>query len=277
MKECGGLGKGNLSTLKDVFLIDDNLNVQYVANNGKEYGDTVNNKILEDETKIRFANKAFSEYVSKISGITEEEMKFKWMKNQTTLIIADSSIDSLEDLVFFPNLTSLPLGEYGPGIPQITTLDGIENCTKLTTLTIIRGPDKDYTALANCPNFKNFDKRYGSDYNNIIDGLKLCKNLKNCLIRDLVIGDNIDRISELGDLEVLDLSSTGINKIMGLENKPSLKQIVLANNKITKIERLENLSNLKQLYLNNNQITDITPLSANTALTNLDLRRKYRN
>ena len=28
-------------------------------------------------------------------------MKFKWMKNQTSLTIADSSVDSLEDLVFF--------------------------------------------------------------------------------------------------------------------------------------------------------------------------------
>ena len=70
-----GLGKGNIVELKDVFLVDDNLNVKYIATDGKEYGDTINNKILEDETEIRFASKAFSEYVSKISGVTEEEMK----------------------------------------------------------------------------------------------------------------------------------------------------------------------------------------------------------
>ena len=124
-----GLGKGNIVELKDVFLIDDNLNVKYIANNGKEYGDNINNKILEDETEIRFASKSFSEYVSKISGVTEEEMKFKWMKEQTSLTIADSSVDSLQDLVFFPNLTSLTLGEYGNNIPPITTMDGVENCT----------------------------------------------------------------------------------------------------------------------------------------------------
>lgn len=59
------------------FLIDDNLNVRYIAKDGKEYGDNIENKILEDETKIRFSNKAFSEYVSKISGVTENEAKFK--------------------------------------------------------------------------------------------------------------------------------------------------------------------------------------------------------
>ena len=102
-----GLGKGNLSSLKDVFLIDDNLNIKYIASNGKEYGDSLNNKVLEDETEIRFSSKAFSEYISRISGVTEDEMKFKWMKNRTELVIADSTVDSLQDLVFFPNLTSL--------------------------------------------------------------------------------------------------------------------------------------------------------------------------
>ena len=73
-----GLGKGNVASLKDVFLIDDNLNVKYIASNGKEYGASLENKVLEDETEIRFASKAFSEYVSKISGVKEDEMKFKW-------------------------------------------------------------------------------------------------------------------------------------------------------------------------------------------------------
>ena len=82
-----GLGKGNLASLRDVFLIDDDLNLKYIAKNGKEYGDELEEKILKDETKIRFASKTFSEYVSKISGATEEEMKFEWMKNQTTLTI----------------------------------------------------------------------------------------------------------------------------------------------------------------------------------------------
>ena len=49
-----GLGKGNLQSLKDIFLIDDNLNIKYIASNGKEYGDKIKEKILEDEKEIRF-------------------------------------------------------------------------------------------------------------------------------------------------------------------------------------------------------------------------------
>ena len=155
-----GLGKGNLQSLKDIFLIDDNLNIKYIASNGKEYGDEINKKVLEDETEIRFSSKAFSEYISKKSGVPEDEMKFKWMKNQTSLTIADKTVDSLEDLVFFPNLISLTLGEYGSNIPPIISMNGIENCTKLSNLDIIYGPDKDYKALSKLKNLKNFIK-YG--------------------------------------------------------------------------------------------------------------------
>ena len=35
-----------------------------------------------------------------MSGITEENMKFKWMKNQTSLTIKDSSVTDLRDLVY---------------------------------------------------------------------------------------------------------------------------------------------------------------------------------
>ncbi len=151
-----GLGKGTPATLRDVFLIDDEFHVKYIDKNGKEYGDDIGEKILEDETEIRFASQAFSDYVSRISGVTETEMKFKWMKNQTSLTIADSSIDSLEDLVFFPNLTSLTLGNYSGNCTQLTTLDGVENCMKLTSIGIIAGPDKDYTAITSLTNLRKF-------------------------------------------------------------------------------------------------------------------------
>ena len=266
-----GLGKGNIVELKDVFLVDDNLNVKYIATDGKEYGDTINNKILEDETEIRFASKTFSEYVSKISGATEEEMKFKWMKNQTSLTIADTSVDSLQDLVFFPNLETLTLGEYGDNIPPITTMDGVENCTKLTRLTIIYGPDKDYSAISKLNNLEVFNRFAGNDYNRIIDALKHCKNLQDLAITNQAIAD-MSRIMELTNLKKLNLSLNNISKIKGLENMSDLEELNLKNNKITKIEGLESLKNLKILNLGNNQIIDITPLSANTKLMTLNLK-----
>ena len=73
--EMQGLGKGNAASLRDVFLIDDDLNLKYIASNGKEYGDELNNKILDDETEIRFSSPAFSAYVSNKAGVSEDEMK----------------------------------------------------------------------------------------------------------------------------------------------------------------------------------------------------------
>lgn len=268
-----GLGKGNLANLKDVFLIDDDLNIKYISSQGKEYGDNINNKILKDETKIRFANKAFSEYVSKISGATEEEMKFEWMKNQTSLIIADTSVDSLEDLVFFPNLTSLTLGEYGSNIPPITSLDGIENCTKLTSITIIHGTIKDYSALKYLNNLIYFNRRYGqeNEFDNIINCLKSSENLQTVRLSDMNIS-SMKRISELSNkLETIELSTNNISKIEGLENKINLNSLNLSNNKISEIEGLEDKKKLNSLNLSNNNIVDITTLSNNSALMSLNL------
>lgn len=271
VKGMQGLGKGNVANLRDVFLIDDKLNVKYISSNGKEYGDKIEEKILEDETKIRFSNKAFSEYVSKISGATEEEMKFEWMKNQTSLTITDPAVDSLEDLVFFPNLESLTLGEYGNNIPQITTMDGVENCTKLKSLTVLYGSDKDYSAVGNLDNLATFNRFAGNDYKNIIDALKYCKSIQNVSIRNQKISD-MSKVAELGNLRTLIFRNNDISKIEGLENMNNLEYLDLSDNEIIKIESLENLVNLKELYLRNNQISDITPLSKNTSLTTLDLK-----
>ena len=268
-----GLGEGTKSTLKDVFLIDDNFNVKYIDKTGKEYGDNIQEKILEDETEIRFASKAFSEYVSKISGVTEAEMKFKWMKNQTTLTIKDTEITSLEDLVFFPNLIELILGEYeGKLIPQITTLEGIENCQKLNTLYIINVSNIDYSALKSLPTLKTFYRFSGSDFDNIIESLKNCATVERFTLRAQNITD-MSKVAELKNLKLLDIFDCKISKIQGLDNQYNLTQLNLSNNEITKVEGLQNLSNLRILNLSNNKIMDITPISLNSSLTQLYLTR----
>ena len=268
-----GLGKGNLQNLKDVFLIDDKLNIKYIASNGKEYGDQINEKILEDETEVRFSSKAFSEYVSKISGIKEDEMKFKWMKNQTNLIISDPEVDSLQDLVFFPNLTNLQIGkDFSNEIaPNITSLDGIENCTKLKSIMIVQGKSKDYTAIRYLENLNSFYKFGKDDYENIIENLKFCKNLKELTLRATGIND-IDLITELKNLTTLNLNTNNIKEIKVLGNMTNLKTLDLSSNQIEEVNGLENLKKLKNLILNSNKIIDITPLSENEELIQLDLR-----
>lgn len=267
-----GLGSGNISSLKDVFLIDDNLNIKYIGKNGKEYGDNLNNKILDDETEIKFTSKTFSEYISKISGVTEENMKFKWMKNQTSLTIADSSVDSLEDLVFFPNLTSLTLGEYGPNIPKIQTMDGIENCTNLTHLELIYGTVEDYSAISKLSNLKSFCRFLGNDYDKLINSLISCHNLETVNLINMNI-TNVDKIIKLAStLKNLNLTLNKLNNINGIEQLENLEKLTLSSNQISNIDCLKKLTKLTHLSLSNNQISDITPLSSNSKLEQLDLK-----
>ena len=294
LKDCAydgmqGLGKGNAASLRDVFLIDDDLNLKYIASNGKEYGDELNNKILDDETQIRFSSPAFSAYVSSISGVTEENMKFKWMKNQTSLKIEDPSVDSLADLVFFPNLKSLSIVKT-----KVTSMSGVENCSKLETLYINDGLDiADYTEVSKLANLTSFTRYNGNDFDNYIEVLKLCSNLKTLWISNKN-GVNMKKISALTQLESLGLSGNKIQEIEGLNNLTKLKLLNLSNNQLTTTKGIEDLINLESLYLynnqietiegmekltkltrlelQNNQISDITPLKGNTALTYLDLR-----
>ena len=267
-----GLGKGDLISLKDVFLIDDDLNVKYIASNGKEYGDQISKKILEDETEIRFSSKAFSEYISKISGVAEDEMKFKWMRNQTSLVIADPEVDSLQDLVFFPNLITLKIGNdhSGKTAPNIVSLEGIENCTKLTNITIIYGPDKDYKALSKLKNLKNFIKYGGRDYEEIIRNLAVNNSIEGLTISGQDMR-SMDLIKKLINLKSLTLNNCEIVKIEGLEKMKQLKSLSLETNKIKVIEGLENLINLEKLDLYNNKIVDITPISVNSSIKELNL------
>ena len=266
-----GLGKGNIASLKDVFLIDDNLNVKYIASNGKEYGDNLKNKVLEDETEIKFSSKAFSEYVSKISGVTEEEMKFKWMKNQTNLTITDPNVDSLQDLVFFPNLINLKLGTTEQNAPNITSMKGIENCNKLKYLEIWYGPNKDYSAVSSLQNLGNVVKRGGSDIENMVENIKKCNNLKSVDIANAKI-NNINRISELTTITSLNLSHCGLNNLEGIKEMIKLEYIAVSDNNITDIKGIENLKMLKGFSAYNNKISDITPLGENDKLMSLDLR-----
>lgn len=270
--EMSGLGKGKRAELKDIFLIDDNLNIKYIDKNGKEYGDNIEDKILQDETEIKFFNKEFGAYVSKISGAPEEKVKFKWMKTQTSLTITDKTITSIEDLVFFPNLTSLSIGTWGKGL-NLENLNGIENCPKLVNVDIIASV---------------VDK---------LDGIEKLNNLVTLGIRQANVKD-FSKISQIENLVSLSIEQKcSVEEIVGyLENNTTLKilhltgcndnivstkcisrlkgnltNLSLSKCGIQRIEGLEKFKDLKLINLQSNDIIDITPLAANTKLTSIDL------
>ena len=264
-----GLGKGDLTSLKDVFLIDDDLNVRYIASNGKEYGDQISKKILEDETEIRFSCKEFGEYISKISGVAEGEMKFKWMKNQTHLSLYSIDLNSLEDLIFFPNLTSIEMGNM-----HLESLNGIENCSKLKEFQVVDVKVKNYKALSLLKNIERVYIQGLVSLEDIVDNIKEFDKLQKLTIYSAQLED-FDLLKELKSIENLNSLNLGVNKIKDvnfLKDFKNLTSLDLRNNLITDITPLKSLTKLTTLNLTTNNIKDITPLAENKELMYLSLK-----
>ena len=243
-----GLGNGTTSTLKDVFLIDDNLNIRYLDNKGISYGDDIDEKVLNDDTDIRFASKEFSAYISKISGVVEDEMKFKWMKNQTSLTLQSLDIDTLEDLVFFPNLQSLSL----TFCDKLTDISEITSCPKLTL-----------TSFSGCSHIEDFSP---------ISKLAKLNDLRiyNCNVKDYsklfswLNNEKMIRIVLLNCGETYDLD--------GIEKMVNLQELQAMQLNIKDVSKIAKLSNLERLELQNNDITDFLELYKLEKLNFLGLR-----
>ena len=264
-----GLGKGILTNLKDVFLIDDELNVRYIASNGKEFGDEIKEKILEDETEIKFVSKAFSEYISKISGITESEMKFKWMKNQTHLSLYNMDLNNLEDLIFFPNLTSIEMGNM-----NLESFSGIENCSKLKMFQIVDIKAKDYGALSLLKKLETVYVQGPVNLIDIVNNIKELESLQNLTIYSAQL-ENFDLLRELKSIDTLTTLNLGVNKIKDinfLKDFKNLTSLNLSRNLITDITPLKSLTKLRTLNLTTNNIKDITSLAENKELMYLHLK-----
>lgn len=245
------LGNGNSTEFKDIFLIDDDFNIKYIDKFGNEYGDNLTKKELTDETKIRFASENFEKYVSKISGIETNDLKFKWMKNQKSLKINDASITNLYDLVFFPNLTNLEINGL-----TLKNLDGIENCKNLESIYCYSIVDD----LSKVEYLRNLDTIFITNlqnFDNAIDSLKGLEKLKNLSISGNITVKSMKRIEELNNsLVYITLSNVGIEKIEGLKKFTNLKSINLTTNNIkdiTPIADIASINNITGLYLDGNK------------------------
>jgi GTPase SAR1 family protein len=108
---------------------------------------------------------------------------------------------------------------------------------------------------------------------NQITDISFLSELANLQTLDLSSNQitDISFLSELANLQTLDLSSNQITDISFLSELANLQTLYLSDNKITDISFLSGLANLQTLYLSDNQITDISFLSGLTNLQSLVL------
>ena len=109
--------------------------------------------------------------------------------------------------------------------------------------------------------------------NNQISDISSLSNLIN--LETLNLGNNqisnISSLSNLTNLNTLYLYDNQISDIFPLSNLTNLNTLHLYSNQISDISTLNNLTGLRELYLNNNRISDTSSLSNLTNLTYLQL------
>jgi len=106
--------------------------------------------------------------------------------------------------------------------------------------------------------------------------LKICNilsNLENLQTLELSFNQisDISFLENLTGLQTLDLTSNQISDISFLENLTSLQTLELSSNQISNISFLENLTGLQILVLNGNQISNTSFLENLTGLQTLEL------
>jgi len=131
-------------------------------------------------------------------------------------------------------------------IKGISSIEGIQYLTNLTTLYLNGNQINDINALSGLTNLR----RLGLQDNEITD---------------------ISMLSGLTNLTTLRLYSNQISDVSSLSGLTNLIYLSLSGNQISDISVLSDLINLRFLYLPNNQISDISALSGLTSLTDLSL------
>jgi hypothetical protein len=173
------------------------------------------------------------------------------------------TITSLEDLKYFPKLTSLRI-YLQPNID----FDTIPNKGNIYNLGLSQNQIEDLTFL------EGFDKlMYLSISSNKIVNLEGIENVDGIKRLNLNSNDveDISLLEGFNNLENLDLTYNAVKDVSALSNLPKLEYLSLYENGISDISPLSNIKSLKELYLNNNSITDISPLKDFTSFEALNI------
>lgn len=193
-------------------------------------------------------------------------------------------VGDFDDISFLSNLTSLQelyfigdIFEYirSGGSSEAIDFSSLSNLLNLKKLTLVGAKVKDISALANLQNLEylflgDFSRCIYSSVSDI-SPLENLVNLKSLYLTSLVQIRNTEVLSNLINLEVLNLSYNKIEDISMVHNLVNLKELYLSDNALTDISSLNNLTRLERLDLSRNEITDISSLENLTNLKYINL------
>lgn len=150
---------------------------------------------------------------------------------------------------------------------EIADISGVEYCTNLEKLELMKNTISDISKLSSLTNLTalNLYKNQISDISPI-SGLT---NLTALRFNTNQISD-INTITNLTNLTGLYLGDNQISDINALANLTNLTKLYLYDNQISNISALTNLTKLIKLYLSGNQISNIKAIVDNSGIDSGD-------
>ena len=186
-----------------------------------------------------------------------------------------SSLSDINPLASLTNLKSLRLGSLG-AIDKITDISALSSLVNLETLVLINLPMTDITALSSLVSLKSLALTGAIEVTDLspIENLLMLEELSisgNMLVtNERAKFINIDALTGLPNLRILNLSDTLITDFSPLSNLGSLESFRSRYNNISNISFVTDLNNLKYLEFSYNNIEDISPIANLTNLTGLN-------
>lgn len=218
---------------------------------------------IENHTKISHLE-LYDNQITSLEGIPTTGDKM------VILDISFNVIRSMEPVSNLPNLRELFIANN-----KITTIAGLENCTKLEVLDVGYNRIRKIEGLSSCVNLR--DLWMGKNKITKIEGLSNLSKLKRLDIQNnrLTTIENLDSVCDT--VEEIYLASNGINDagLQGVNGVtdlafPKLETIDLSKNRLTKLRDLSKLTTLKELWISENGVSDFEEVSTLAPLTSLE-------
>lgn len=183
--------------------------------------------------------------------------------SETTVEMPDRTV-SLEDLTFFPNLTSLTFVTS-----EFSSIEGLVNCNRLEELILHGNGIEDISPIASLQNLKRLHLGGVLDDSDL-QIIGLLTKLEYLSIPDCSNVISIAPLASLKKLEVLK-SYTEVMDIQAIANMAQLKELYLEGVQAKDYTALSGLIKLEKLSLPFTNINDLSPLRNLTNLQVLDL------